>query len=82
MKTFHEQYIECSKNGYTKEHEFYSFSEYPEYLPLFPIKDVTDNIKSKSIIGITLIKCGKFKNSGKCSSSNSCCIKDRESYEK
>jgi len=77
MKSFHEQYIKCSSEGYTKEYEFYSFSKYPEYLPLFPNIGVVDNIKSKNINGITLIRCGKFKNSGKCSSGNEECIKHR-----
>ena len=57
---FSTQFLECSNAGLTKETKFFSFEEYPEFLPAFPNKKMVNLIKSGKWKGNDFIVCGKF----------------------
>jgi len=75
MKIFSDQLRECKALGLTKETEFVSFKEHPEWLPAFPhrpkLKKMMKAIETGELKGIDFIVCGKF--GGRCSSKHEEC---------
>jgi len=75
IKSFQEQFCECSDLGFHKETEFKSFEEHPELLPAPFNKKINEAIKSGEMKGIDFTVCGRF--GGHCSSGNEQCKKLR-----
>ncbi len=75
MKRFSTQLGECKKKGLTKETEFVSFKDHPEFLPAMPwrkkLQPMMKAIESGKMTGLDFIVCGKF--GGRCSSGHPQC---------
>jgi hypothetical protein len=57
---FSTQFLKCEKEGLTKETKFFSFEEYPQFLPMLPSPKMAKLIKSGKWKGNDLIVCGRF----------------------
>ena len=82
MKLFSQQFSECRANDYCLERTFVPFKGNPKILPAFPNKKMMEDVFSGRLMGLHLIKCGKF--GGVCSGANKKCkeLRGVDSHEK
>jgi|SRR5581483_8888254 len=73
MKSFREQFIECSKNKLHGDGPFLKWKDHPELLPIFPkaARAVARVLKKDPEAGLQTISCLKF--GGQCSSGHPQC---------
>lgn len=80
IKSFREQFVECSDKGFHKPGELLKFKDHPELLPApwhKAAKTIAKLLKENPEEGLTPLMCLRF--GGKCSSSNPECRKLRAS---
>jgi len=63
MKSYRQQFVDCTRQGYTEKTETYNIKDYSES-------------KENKFVAIDIVMCGRF--GGRCSSYNDGCIKLRK----